>query len=283
MNVFQGDVDVGVFGGAPVNPVDGVIGDVVSPCSDVASLASKLAMDPTYSPDEDVMLDSQLFVLAVGQERLTVDTRCRLPPVSPEVFNVVSARIPALAPCSRPRRDNCKKRLFGEAIVDETVATEEEEENEEEENEEEKEEEEEKKVAVELAAGGTTSRCDRAAQADAYGGISYRQSRDRYQAQITVRGIAKKLALGELRNCAVAAAAVNHARAMVLSVGRRVKLAANEGVPRLTGANLAVVSRKVLAWLAANLNPAPVAAATAPTTTTGTASVRVTAAAHALL
>ena len=129
LNVFQGDVDVGVFGGAPVNPVDGVIGDVVSPCSDVASLASKLAMDPTYSPDEDVMLDSQLFVLVVGQEQLTVDTRCRLPPVSPEVFNlnVVSAQIPALAPCSRPRRDNCKKRLFEEAIVDETVATEEEE------------------------------------------------------------------------------------------------------------------------------------------------------------
>ena len=82
-------------------------------------------------------------------------------------------------------------------------------------------------------------------------GVSYRPRRNNWQAQATVRGHSKKLALGEYATQAIAAAAFNLGRDLILAAGFTVKMQANVGVPQLCDADVSKVRAAVARWRAA--------------------------------
>jgi len=83
-----------------------------------------------------------------------------------------------------------------------------------------------------------------------YKGTSYRESRCKWQVQVTVRGYKKKATMGEFRSAEEAGSAFNYGRHWLLSHGFDVALTANEGLPEASPAVRARVDGLLSRWMA---------------------------------
>ena len=82
-----------------------------------------------------------------------------------------------------------------------------------------------------------------------YCGTSYRPDRLKWQAQVTVKGMKKKVSLGEYHSPEVAAAAFNYGRSLLIEAGRIVKMQPNAGIPALSADDTERVFGLVQRWL----------------------------------